>query len=150
MNDDSRDADIAFELFNEIGIIDQLAGTMLERVLPAGLTRAQFTVLNHFVRLRLDAQSPAQLAQAFQVRRPTMTSTLARMERAQLVVIRPDPADGRGKLVSLTDKGQAVRAMALAAIRALSPSVTTLIDAQTIGQLLPPLRTLRIGLDAAR
>lgn len=88
-----------FEFFNEIGIIDQLAGTMFERALPTGMTRAQFTVLNHFVRLGHKERSPAQLASAFQVTRPTMTSTLARMARDGLVAIRDDPTDGRAKLV---------------------------------------------------
>ena len=87
----------AFELFNEIGIINQLATTMFERVLPKGMTQAQFTVLNHFVRLGHQERSPAQLAFAFQVTRPTMTSTLSRMERAGLILVswltRPEPAD---------------------------------------------------------
>ena len=40
-----------FQLFNEIGIIQQLVNTRFERALPDGLTASQFGVLNHFVRL---------------------------------------------------------------------------------------------------
>ncbi len=94
---------LAFEFFNEIGIIDQLVSTMLTNTLPNGMTKAQFTVLNHYVRLDIAERSPADLAKAFQVRRPTITSTLARMESNGLVAIRVDPRDGRAKLVSITE-----------------------------------------------
>jgi DNA-binding MarR family transcriptional regulator len=141
---------LAFEFFNEIGIIDQLAGTMLERALPMGMTRAQFTVLNHFVRLGHDERSPAQLASAFQVTRPTMTSTLARLARDGLVAIRDDPADGRAKLVSLTNKGRAAREAAMAAIGAVLPLLDAVIEPGEIETILPILRRLRIALDSAR
>lgn len=141
---------LTFEFFNEIGIIDQLSGTIFERALPAGMTRAQFTVLNHFVRLGHHERSPAQLASAFQVTRPTMTSTLARMTRDGLVAIRDDPADGRAKLVSLTDKGRAAREAALGAIAPLLPLLEAVIDPSELALVLPVLRRVRIALDAAR
>lgn len=141
---------LTFEFFNEIGIIDQLSGTIFERALPAGMTRAQFTVLNHFVRLGHHERSPAQLANAFQVTRPTITSTLARMARDGLVVIRDDPADGRAKLVSLTDKGRAAREAAIGAIAPLLPLLEAVIDPQELALMLPVLRRVRIALDAAR
>ncbi len=146
----SRPDPAAFEFFNEIGIIDQLAGTMFERALPRGMTRAQFVVLNHFVRLGHHERSPAQLASAFQVTRPTMTSTLTRMARAGLIVIRADPLDGRGKLVALTQSGHKAREAALEAMVPLLPMLDAVIDPAELAQLLPVLRRLRIALDAAR
>lgn len=79
---------------------------MLTNALPRGMTKAQFTVLNHFVRLEISEKLPADLARAFQVSRPTITSTLARMEGAGLVAIRTEPRDGRAKLVSITATGR--------------------------------------------
>ncbi len=141
---------IAFDFFNEIGIIDQLAGTILERALPAGMTRAQFAVLNHFVRLGHDERSPAQLASAFQVTRPTMTSTLSRLAREGLVAIRDDPADGRAKLVSLTAQGRAARDAAMIAVGTVLPLLDGIVDPGEVETILPILRRLRIALDAAR
>ena len=141
---------IAFDFFNEIGIIDQLAGTILERALPAGMTRAQFAVLNHFVRLGHDERSPAQLADAFQVTRPTMTSTLSRLVRDGLVSIRDDPKDGRAKLVSLTAQGQAAREAAMAAVGAVLPLLDGILDPGELKTILPILRRVRIALDTAR
>ncbi len=141
---------LAFQLFNEIGIIDQLAGTAFERALPQGMPRAQFSVLNHFVRLDLAEQSPARLASAFQVTRPTMTSTLARMERAGLVEIRPDPNDGRGKRVSITPAGREMRERCIAAVAGLLPLASAVLDDARMGELVAGLRQLRIALDRAR
>lgn len=141
---------IEFELFNEIGIIDQLGSTMFERAMPKGMTQAQFTVLNHFVRLGHHERSPAQLASAFQLTRPTMTSTLGRMEKAGLVAMRPDPDDGRAKLVSLTPKGREMRERCIAALVPMRPVVNGVLDDDEIRTVVPILRKLRVALDKAR
>ena len=51
MNQREDPVSFYFKFFNEIGIIAQLSGNKLERVLPEGMSLAQFTVLNHFCRL---------------------------------------------------------------------------------------------------
>lgn len=141
---------IAFEFFNEIGIIDQLVSTMLTNALPSGITKAQFTVLNHFVRLDIVEKSPADLASAFQVRRPTMTSTLARMEAAGLIATRIDPTDGRAKLVSITARGREMRELCISALASVISVVAPVISDTAMLALLPKLRELRIGLDSLR
>lgn len=141
---------LVFRLFNEIGIISQLATTAFERALPKGMTQAQFTILNHFIRLGHHERSPAQLASAFQVTRPTMTSTLARMERAGLVAIRPDPRDGRGKLVSVTEKGRKMRETCIAAGALFVPVVNSLMTKAELEATLRPLTRLRVVLDEMR
>ena len=146
----TKDEPLAFQLFTEIGIIDQLAGHAFEQALPGAITRAQFTVLHHLVRRGAHGQSPAQLADAIQVRRSTMTSTLSRLSRAKLVVIRPDPRDGRGKQVVLTPAGRAMRDACIAAVGPLLPLATRALDRAEMEQMLGLLRKLRIILDAAR
>lgn len=141
---------LAFEFFNEIGIIDQLVGTMLTNALPQGMTKAQFTVLNHFVRLDIAEKSPADLASAFQVRRPTITSTLARMESTGLVAMRVDPRDGRAKLVSITAAGRDMREKCISALAMMIPMIEPVITDAEMQALLPKLRKLRIGLDMLR
>jgi DNA-binding MarR family transcriptional regulator len=138
-----------FALLNEIAIIEHLARNRLERVLPDGLRASHFVVLNHLTRMG-DGQSPARIARAVQVERPAMTNTIQKLESRGLVRIGPDPRDGRGKLVWLTEAGRAARAAAVgAAARATAPVATTLAEPE-IAALLPPLRRLRAALDAAR
>ena len=141
---------LAFQVFTEIGIINQLAQAGFAAVLPKGMTMAQFIVLNHFVRLGHDEQSPAQLASAFQITRPTMTSTLARMEKSGLVAIRPDPEDGRGKLVSVTAAGREMRDLCLQRLRAPLADADAVLSPETLAALLPLLREVRVKLDRLR
>ena len=114
------------------------------------MTIAQFTVLNHFIRLSHDQQSPAQLASAFQITRPTMTSTLARMEKAGLVTIRPDSEDGRAKLVSVTAAGEKMRELCLQRLAEPLADTDAVLSHETLAQLLPLLQDVRAKLDRLR
>lgn len=138
-----------FRLFNEIGIIEQLARTRFERVMPHDLTLAQFGVLNHFARLGGD-RSLVRLAGAFQVTKAAMTNIVGKLAAKRLVQVVPDPEDGRGKRVSITAKGLAARN---AAIAALGPAFRDLAGALPRGEveaILPVLTRLRIWLDTHR
>jgi DNA-binding MarR family transcriptional regulator len=138
-----------FEFFNEIGIINQLASTRFERVLPDGLTLSQFSVLNNFARLG-GTRTPAQLAEAFQVTRGAMTNTLRKLEARGCIEISPDPTDGRSKTIAVTRRGLLLRERAIrAASRELS-GLSGLVDGAWVEATLPKLKDLRAALDAAR
>jgi DNA-binding MarR family transcriptional regulator len=140
---------VQFQILNEIGIIAQLSQTIFERVMPAGMTLSQFTVLNHFARLG-GTRSPAELASAFQVTRATMTSTLQRLKGKGLVAITPDPADGRGKRVALTEAGLAMRQRCIAALGPGLARLEARDDGGEGGALLEGLVRLRKHLDGSR
>jgi len=138
-----------FTLFNEIGIIHQLSSTAFERVLPHGLTQAQFTVLNHCVRLG-DNKTPAQLASAFQVTRGTLTSTLQRLETKGFVEIVPDAKDGRSKRVLLTPSGREAATACIAAAAPILTRARSALSRSEVEGLLPVLTKLRVWLDENR
>jgi len=140
---------VAFEFFNEIGIIGQLSQHGLERALPDGLKLSHFTVLNHFTR-RGGEESPAELARAFQVTKGAMTNTIQRLQARGLVAVRPDPRDGRAKKVSLTDAGRAARDDAIAAITPIIAQLHGRFSDSQFEAALPFLREVRIYLDEAR
>ena len=140
---------VHFRLFNEIGIINQLAQTIFEGVMPDGMTLAQFTVLNRFVKLG-GSNSPAELADAFQVTRGTMTSTLQKLEAKGLVAIKADPADGRAKLVSLTAAGRSMRNTCLRRLEPELAKIAGLWPTEQVTALLEPLTALRQQLDRMR
>lgn len=50
--------------------------------------------------------TPSELAAIERVKRPTVTRTLACLEREGLIVRTPDPADGRSSLVALNAAGR--------------------------------------------
>ncbi|HJP23202.1 MAG TPA: MarR family transcriptional regulator [Alphaproteobacteria bacterium] len=148
MAEETKDPPI-FTLFNEIGIIEQLARQRLESVLPEGLKISHFSVLNHFARLGGE-RAPAELARAFQVTKAAMTNTLGRLEARGLVAIRPDPNDGRAKRVALTARGLKLRDRAIAALGPELAEITAHIPAQDFATALPFLQRLRAYLDEAR
>lgn len=137
------------QLFTEIAIIDQLASTATQRLLPPPLSLAGFGVLNHLARLPGD-WGPARLARAFQVTKGAMTNTLQRLEAAGLITQEPDPADGRARFVRLTPAGLAAREAALAAIAPQLAGVAAAFPAADAAEALPFLAALRAWLDKQR
>jgi DNA-binding MarR family transcriptional regulator len=143
-------APIAFQFFNEIGIIEHLATTEFERVLPEGLSLAGFTVLNHFVRLNKDGEAPARLARAFQVTKGAMTFTLQRLEALEAITLEPDPQDKRAKIVRITPHGRALRDEAIGRLAPLLMELTGAFDPESFAAALPFLQQIRAYLDRRR
>jgi DNA-binding MarR family transcriptional regulator len=142
-------AQLYFRLLTEIAIIAQLSGARLDRVLPEGMSRAQFGVLNHFARLG-GQWAPARLARAFQVTKGAMTNTLQRLEAQGFVKIMDDPRDARAKLVEITEAGKRAREQAVRATGASLGELVGLIPLAEVKAALPFLENLRKVLDERR
>jgi MarR family len=130
---------ISFQVMSEIAIIGHLADTALAKLLPSELSVAGFGVLNHFVRLNVEGESPARLARAFQVTKGAMTYTLQQLEELGYVTIQPDPAAALGHPHDLRPR--------------VDPGVKALIEAigaDEFAKALPFLTRVRQVLDAAR
>lgn len=133
---------LATALFGEIFVADQLARSRLARALPKGMELSHFSVLNHLARTQ-EERTPAQLAQSFHLTRGAMTNTLAKLEWAGHVHIRPDWDDARRKLVSISPSGRAARDAAIAAIAPVLADVVRDIGADKVRAALRVLRELR-------
>jgi DNA-binding MarR family transcriptional regulator len=87
-------------------------GRRFDRVLrPVGLTNGQFSLL-----MSLNRPGPASMASVanlLAMDRTTLTAALKPLERRGLISVAKDPADGRGRLLCLTQEGKAVLASAL-------------------------------------
>lgn len=140
---------IAFQVLNEIGVINQLAQARAGHLLGPGLNLSQFVVLNHFTRLG-GPRSLVQLASAMQVSKGAMSNTVARLAAKGLIDVQPDPADGRGKRVSLSDAGRAARQQALADLALGLADLGRDISPETLSAALPLLRQLRVWFDSHR
>ncbi len=138
-----------FDVFNEIGIIDQLARALLEARLPDGLITPHFTVVNHLLRLG-DGRTPIEIARAFQVPKTSMTHTIKVLEAKGYVEVRPNPGDGRSKCVFLTDKGRALPGLAVSKMTPDIAHVMQGLDVSKLVEITPVLRQLRETLDAER
>ena len=136
---------LAVALFSEVFMADQLAANRISRALPKGMELSHFAVLNHLAHVA-DERSPAQLAAAFHVTRGAMTNTLAKLEWAGHVHIRPDWDDARRKFVSISPAGRAARDAALAAITPVVGEVVRAVGADKVRSVLPVLREIRLRL----
>ena len=141
-----RTEDIAVALFGELFTADQLARNRISKVLPRGMELSHFSVLNHLAGIG-DERSPAQLARAFHVTRGAMTNTLAKLEWAGHIHIRPDWDDARRKFVAISPSGRAARDAAVQAIAPLIAEVVQALGADRVRSVLPVLRELRTRLE---
>ena len=139
---------LAAALFSEVFIADQLARDLIGRALPRGMQISHFSVLNLLAHLGVE-RTPAELAEAFHVTRGAMTNTLARLEWAGHVHIRPDWDDARRKLVSISPAGRAARDAALAAFMPRIAEVVREVGPERVRLALPVLRALRRELAGA-
>ncbi|KIN63731.1 MarR family transcriptional regulator [Sulfitobacter noctilucicola] len=138
-----------FEVFKEIGIIEQLTRARLEARLPDGLIAPHFAVLNHLIN-RGDGAVPIDMARAFQVPKTSMTHTLKGLAAKGYVALKENPQDGRSKTVWLTDKGRSLQSQMIAQMAATSSDLFKAVPPEEIAAVLPVLIRLRQHLDSAR
>lgn len=87
-----------------------LARRFDEALRPAGLTSGQFSLLMSLNRPK--PPSIGSVASLLAMDRTTLTANLKPLERRGLVKTAVDPADRRGRLLTLTEAGQALLAIA--------------------------------------
>lgn len=146
---DTDDPRQLFQVFTEIGIIEQLARTLLEAQMPDGLIAPHFGVLNHLIRVR-DGCTPVEIARAFQVPKTSMTHTLAGLEKHGLVEMRPNPDDRRSKQVWLTGAGRALRDQVITGLGPEMSALASDLGRDRLLTVLPVLTELRALLDERR
>jgi DNA-binding MarR family transcriptional regulator len=89
--------------------LQAVMGPRLEAVFARfGLRGAEFAVLATLVRLSVESASQKRLASELGLSAGTVSLRIDRLVGRGLVQRQPDPADGRGALVSLTDLGRAL------------------------------------------
>ncbi len=144
---EARISDIGNVLFSELLVTDQMARNRLSRVLPKGMELSHFGVLNLLAHAQ-EERTPAQLARAFHVTRGAMTNTLAKLEWAGYIHIRPDWDDARRKFVSLSPAGRRARDAALGALTPLISEMVETVGSDRARQVIPVLRALRQVLES--
>ncbi len=148
-NPEPIDDPLAFQVLNEVGIINQLAQKRGEQLLGPTLNLPQFVVLNHLT-LRGGGQSLVKMANAIQVTKGAMTNTVSRLQAKGWLDVQPDPADGRGKCVSLTATGHQARREAVQRLGIGLAQISQAVPLTDLAAALPVLRRLRVWLDANR
>ncbi len=138
-----------FRLFNEIGILEQLSRTIFQARLGHGMLVSHFAVLNHLLRVE-DGRTPLALARAFQVPKTTMSHTLAGLDAAGFIRMKPNAADGRSKRVWITPAGRRFRDASIAAVGPDLDDLACAFSEDRVARILPELEALRKIMDRRR
>jgi DNA-binding MarR family transcriptional regulator len=75
---------------------------------PHGLTFARYEALVLLSFSREGALPMSLIGQRLMVHPTSVTNIISRLERQAMVIRRPNPADGRGRLAEITEQGRAV------------------------------------------
>lgn len=117
-----------------IGLLLRDAYLAVDRAVQEALAQEGFSELRpgHHVVLRHighDGERPVVIAERAQVSRQAIAKVIDDLERIGIVRRDPDPMDGRGVIVRLTDRGQTGLAVGRQAMQA--------IEAQLVAELGP-------------
>lgn len=137
-------------LFGRLTRADTRANTTIAATLrPYGLNRGEFDVLATLYRGG-EELSPGELAEALLLSPGATTNRVDRLEAAGLLRRDPDPRDGRGVRVSLTDQGRELLERALTEHVAGLARLAEGLSAQEREQLSGLLAKLLKGMGAGR
>lgn len=117
-----------------------LARRFDEALRPVGLTNGQFSLM-----MALNRPVPATLgpvAELLAMDRTTLTAALKPLQRRGLVSIAVDPADRRGRLLTLTEDGMALLASAVPIWQRTHEAIEAAMPAAAAETLRETLRSL--------
>lgn len=140
---------VFMSFFKEIFTLEQLARNRMERALPNEMKVSHFTALSYLVK-KDSPSSPAELASAFQVSRPTMTNTLQKLEAKNYICVSADLEDGRGKLVMITQEGKDAFRIAVQALAEMFGDVANAMGEEPFKEALVPMGKIRAFMDTSR
>ncbi|WP_431680583.1 MarR family winged helix-turn-helix transcriptional regulator [Kitasatospora sp. KL5] len=113
-------------------------------VKPYGLTFARYEALVLLTFSRTGQLPLSKIGERLMVHPTSVTNTVDRLERDGLVARRPNPADGRGVLAAITDRGRDVVEQATRELMAVDFGLEG-YDADQCHQVFELLRPLRVA-----
>lgn len=143
---------MAFEKNTSAGFLANLMARMFaarlsKSVQGLGLAPAQFMVL-----LELwdgDGITQKDLVDRLEVEQATMANTLRRMLRDELIAMRPNPDDGRAKLIFLTNKARDLQEEATKAANEVNQAALARLSHEESAQLIALMTKVIAGLRRA-
>jgi len=117
-----------------------LARRFDEAMRPLGLTNGQFSLMMSLNRPKPPGMAAVALLLAMD--RTTLTAALKPLRRRGLLKVTADPADGRGRLLTLTAKGRRLLARAVPVWRSTHTAVEALLRDGDLDRFRNNLRAL--------
>ncbi len=121
-----------------------LLGELDALLRPYDLTFARYEALVLLTFSRRGALPLGVIGERLMVHPTSVTNIIGRLERQQMVIRRPNPADGRGTLAEITDAGRAVVKQATADLMAAEFGLGGFAEAQ-LKEIFDLFRELRLA-----
>lgn len=138
----AREASLGYQVNH---LARSLEKALRERIEPLGVVPGQFAQL--LALYEQDGLTQAELCGRVQIEQPTMSNTLARMQRDGLIERAPDPADGRRSLVTLTPRARQLQGQLLDAARTVNAIATRGLDDHQVAEFMATLAAVIDNLD---
>ena len=137
----ARDETVGFLLWDARRAISR---DFEKRISPHGVSLGTFWILR--ILWDEDGVTQSQLIQRVHMKGPTIVGTVAQLERERLVTRTADLSDSRKKLINLTPKGHALRAVILPITEDVNKRALKGFPATERNQLKDMLRRLRVNM----
>lgn len=115
---------------------------LFERLVAAGLPDARIPHTHVTAYIKADGSRLTDLADQARLTLPAMSEIVNDLERLGIVERRPDPTDGRAKLICLTDAGWDAMRTARTIIRDIETSYARIVGTDDFEQAAQTLETL--------
>lgn len=120
----------------------QIRDTAYSGVFLAGYSDLQPAHLQVFRKPSPEGARPSELAQRLQISKQSVNDLLGHLEQGGYLIREPDPDDGRGKVVRLTNKGRRLEQAVDDAAREIEHKVAAALGAKRFNDLRESLRIL--------
>lgn len=120
---------------------------LFERLVDAGLEDARVAHSNVTAYIKRDGSRLTELAAQARITLPAMSELVDDLERLGIVERRPDPTDGRAKLICLTEAGWAAMATARTAIAGIEDEYAAILGEARFERTARSLHVLLQGLE---
>jgi DNA-binding MarR family transcriptional regulator len=138
---DAQSASFGHVLFDCARRLDEIAQARLNA--EAGTRLARPSVMRLVPFITREGVRPIELARRLDVSKQAVAQALALLEEQGFITNKPDPSDGRGRLVCLTDAGEAAHHRGLKVLADLEGEVRDRVGSTSIATTFRGLKAIQ-------
>lgn len=127
-------------LFDCARRLDEIAQARLNAL--AGKRLARPSVMRLVPFLTREGIRPIELARRLDISKQAVAQALALLEEEGFITNKPDPTDGRGRLVCLTDAGEAAHHLGLRVLGELEAELAAQVDSPSLATTFRGLKAI--------
>ena len=137
---DAQSASFGHMLFDCARRLDEIAQARLNAL--AGKRLARPSVMRLVPFLTREGIRPIELARRLDISKQAVAQALNLLEEEGFITNKPDPTDGRGRLICLTDAGEAAHHLGLKVLGTLETDLASRMDSPSLATTFRGLKAI--------